>query len=510
MDYRGSRGNSGNRDQDHRGFRDGGRRSRDSHRRHRRGRHDGRGPDRDGRRSHNTVPRAAYPPGQREKLREDAKQTLRILPTILEALGTSARASAVVKHDPWSLRPLDPSLCPRLARPATIRVLNSDTINAALGLQRFTHAQLLSDKLVTATPTPLRPPLVVNFASHHSPGGGWRNGALAQEEALCYRSSLSLSLDRDLYPLGREDILYSPYVLVMRSDRASGHKVMVPETRPRELPIMSVVSVAALKQPALRNVPADGSRPSDSGSGGSQGTDDWSAWATQSSGPSPPLAVVPASSPPSSISGDSTISWSPSQGASVPTGPLSEYTSQPSSPKASSQSQAQQLRSQSADLDRSDGQHSSPRGGEFVSYANAAGTVTQASTRPETRSSPPRPPPRQERGGEKTLFAYETDRFLTKLKMRLILRAAAQARHRQLVLGALGCGVYANPPEEVAQFWLEVLREPEFADAGHWWQDIVFAVYDGQLSQSGQMDLGTQPNTTNYAVFHGILDGQQV
>jgi uncharacterized protein (TIGR02452 family) len=96
------------------------------------------------------------------------------------------------------------------------------------------------------------------------------------------------------------------------------------------------------------------------------------------------------------------------------------------------------------------------------------------------------------------------------LKMRLVLRAAARAGHHQLVLGALGCGVYANPPEQVARCWLEVLQDPEFTAGGHWWQDIVFAVYDGQRSQSGQVDLGTQTDKSNYAIFHEILDGRQV
>ncbi|KAH6622563.1 hypothetical protein F5144DRAFT_594897 [Chaetomium tenue] len=98
-------------------------------------------------------------------------------------------------------------------------------------------------------------------------------------------------------------------------------------------------------------------------------------------------------------------------------------------------------------------------------------------------------------GVRKTVFQSDTDRDLTKRNMRLVLRIAAHHRHRHLVLGALGCGVYANPPEDVAHCWLEVLREDEFS--GGWWRQICFAVFD----PSG---------TGNYDVFRRVLHDQQV
>ncbi|EAQ84236.1 hypothetical protein CHGG_10640 [Chaetomium globosum CBS 148.51] len=98
-------------------------------------------------------------------------------------------------------------------------------------------------------------------------------------------------------------------------------------------------------------------------------------------------------------------------------------------------------------------------------------------------------------GARKTVFQSDTDRDLTKRNMRLVLRIAAHHRHRHLVLGALGCGVYANPPEDVAHCWLEVLREDEFS--GGWWQQICFAVFD----PSG---------TGNYEVFMRVLHDQNV
>lgn len=61
-------------------------------------------------------------------------------------------------------------------------------------------------------------------------------------------------------------------------------------------------------------------------------------------------------------------------------------------------------------------------------------------------------------------------------KMRVILRMAAKNGHRQIVLGAFGCGAFANPREEVAKIWASVLKETEFG--GGWWSDVVFAVLD--------------------------------
>lgn len=85
--------------------------------------------------------------------------------------------------------------------------------------------------------------------------------------------------------------------------------------------------------------------------------------------------------------------------------------------------------------------------------------------------------------------------MLTKTKMRLALRVAANNGHVMLVLGALGCGVYANPPAEIAKFWLEVLREDEFH--GNLWREVYFAVYDSK-------------NNGSFEIFRRVLDGKKV
>ncbi|MFF3608234.1 TIGR02452 family protein [Streptomyces sp. NPDC002463] len=78
---------------------------------------------------------------------------------------------------------------------------------------------------------PTRPVAVLNFASARNPGGGYLNGAQAQEEALCRSSALHATLLRapDYYAehRARRDALYtdrvihSPGVPVFRDDRGA-------------------------------------------------------------------------------------------------------------------------------------------------------------------------------------------------------------------------------------------------------------------------------------------------
>ena len=62
-----------------------------------------------------------------------------------------------------------------------------------------------------------------------------------------------------------------------------------------------------------------------------------------------------------------------------------------------------------------------------------------------------------------------------KNKIRTIFRIGLTHGHDSLVLGALGCGAFRNPPRHVAQLFHEVLREREFRDQ---FRRIVFAILD--------------------------------
>ncbi|PGH14702.1 hypothetical protein AJ79_02868 [Helicocarpus griseus UAMH5409] len=97
-------------------------------------------------------------------------------------------------------------------------------------------------------------------------------------------------------------------------------------------------------------------------------------------------------------------------------------------------------------------------------------------------------------------FANPNDRNRAKEKMRVVMRLAAWKKHRKMVLGALGCGAFRNPPEEVADCWAEVFAEAEFQ--GGWWESVVFAVID-------DTGLGKEGNG-NVGVFYRRLDGVEV
>ncbi|KAL1800131.1 hypothetical protein ACET3X_000473 [Alternaria dauci] len=284
-----------------------------------------------------------------------ADETKKILPMIRTQLPPEfdVKWSCLENLNHRDSAPLPADLCPALTAPCTIQVLDMDSFDAAIQLD---PSHTVEKHVMDASDGDVTPVAVLNLASERSPGGGWQNGALAQEECLCYRSSLYLSLDRKLYPIPPLSAIYSPNVVIIREAMSKGHKLLN-HTPPLELPAVSVISVAALRHPEL--------------------SDD---------------------------------------------------------------------------------------GTEFKN--------------PGVRSH-------------------------TKKNIRLILRVAARHGHTKLVLGALGCGVFANPPRDVAKCFLEVFREPEFQ--GGWWEKIVFAVMDNVNGPDGG-----KTGKGNYGQFYQVLHGQVV
>ncbi len=166
-----------------------------------------------------------------------ASETKSLLPTLL-ASAPNAPASGYLYHTNNNLRPLSSHDCPCLSPSTTrVRVVNADSLDTALAL--------------SATKAPFsKPVLVLNMANAQHGGGGWLKGALAQEEAICYRSSLSFTLKRRYYPIPDFAGIYSPSVLVMRESLASGHDLL-DLSNPASLPVVSVVSVAAVRDPEV-------------------------------------------------------------------------------------------------------------------------------------------------------------------------------------------------------------------------------------------------------------------
>lgn len=74
-----------------------------------------------------------------------------------------------------------------------------------------------------------------------------------------------------------------------------------------------------------------------------------------------------------------------------------------------------------------------------------------------------------------------------KNKIRTILRIGLRHGHDSLVLGALGCGAFRNPPRHVARLFHEVLDEAEFAKK---YRRIVFAILEDHNSYKGHNTAG--------------------
>jgi hypothetical protein len=192
------------------------------------------------------------------ELEKIADETIATLPSVLRRIPNfDAVSSSIHNHDDTDA--VDPSLCPGFKNGATIQVLDIDSFDAALVLNpNYTvsnHSKLLSGATDTETlqsalsSGPERPVAVLNLASELSPGGGWKRGALAQEECLCYRSSLHLSLHDAYYPLPSLYAIHSPNVVLVRDSMATRHALLA--SNPEDLPAVSVISVAALRQPEL-------------------------------------------------------------------------------------------------------------------------------------------------------------------------------------------------------------------------------------------------------------------
>lgn len=109
-------------------------------------------------------------------------------------------------------------------------------------------------------------PMALNMASNTTAGGGWRNGAMAQEESLFYRSLYYLSLEdpwnfnkksKNFYPIPVFGAIYTPDVFFFRSKQTDGF-IILPND---QCAFISFLAVAAIRNPQLK---ADGTyRPTD-------------------------------------------------------------------------------------------------------------------------------------------------------------------------------------------------------------------------------------------------------
>ncbi|GAB5371785.1 hypothetical protein AAMO2058_001609700 [Amorphochlora amoebiformis] len=66
-------------------------------------------------------------------------------------------------------------------------------------------------------------------------------------------------------------------------------------------------------------------------------------------------------------------------------------------------------------------------------------------------------------------------------RMRRVLSVALANGHQDLVLGAFGCGVFRNNPQDIAKIWKSLLNSAEFKNK---FRRICFAIYDTSKSLS--------------------------
>lgn len=80
---------------------------------------------------------------------------------------------------------------------------------------------------------------------------------------------------------------------------------------------------------------------------------------------------------------------------------------------------------------------------------------------------------------------------IVKGKIRAILRIALVNGHTKLVLGALGCGAFQNPPSHIAELFKEVLEESEFSES---FEEICFAILeDGNCKRAHNPEGNLKP-----------------
>ncbi|CAI7623865.1 unnamed protein product [Penicillium glandicola] len=233
----------------------------------------------------------------------------------------------------WTTPKLNPDSVDNPKSSTVVKVVAGDTYDRAVEMQA---AGSTSDHM---------PVCVLNFANAYFPGGGWLGGSRAQEEQLCYRSTLIDTLHTHFYPMQDLECVYSPHVIVFRNNADNRYSFMSEDDKLHLNPAVSVVSMAARNHPKL---------------------------------------------------------------------------------------------------------------------------------------SP-----------DKSKYKDIGHRHLMKSKMRLILRTAAHNNHRRLVLGAIGCGAFGHPTQQVADCWKEILLKKEFKG---WFELIHFVIRDA-------------PKEGNLAIFAKTLDG---
>lgn len=118
------------------------------------------------------------------------------------------------------------------------------SINMSRKFNKTTVTVVNEDVLLTAERYSNDRTITLNLASDYCPGGGVFKGSMAQEEEIFRRSNYFLCTNRNLYPIIKTNVIYTPNVTIFKD---SNYKDL-------EVPFTSsFIAAAAIRSPILNN-----------------------------------------------------------------------------------------------------------------------------------------------------------------------------------------------------------------------------------------------------------------
>ena len=85
-----------------------------------------------------------------------------------------------------------------------------------------------------------------------------------------------------------------------------------------------------------------------------------------------------------------------------------------------------------------------------------------------------------------------------KNRMRKVLKLFANEGCETMILGGFGCGVFRNNPEDIANYWVDLLIDEGYMK---YFKTIIFSVYDSKVEKGKK---------SNYRVFQEIMKSRDV
>ena len=110
-----------------------------------------------------------------------------------------------------------------------------------------------------------------------------------------------------------------------------------------------------------------------------------------------------------------------------------------------------------------------------------------------------------EDGTENEKVLNENDTEMLKTKIKLIIQIANKYGHKTVVLGALGCGAWKNPPKYVAEIFKEVLEEYD-----GYVENYVFAILNTRSDTQVVRNFETEGRLPTCEVFKKVFAGEMI